>query len=215
MSANVAKTEQVERILKEIERLSFVQKLELLSKLSSEIGTGIAQYQAHLERNKSAQSKYLHLSTDKLTYEIIGCAMALHREKGSAHRENIYQRGLEVYFENAQLPFLPQKMIEIFDDTHVGKLIGYYIPDFIVDNRVVVEIKALNNVDDSHIAQVIGYLAVTGCQVGLLLNFGERSLTTKRVLPPKDVSTHRVNQQWLFVPEWLRGEVESVNNSSQ
>lgn len=67
-------------------------------------------------------------------------------------------------------------MIEIFDDTRIGKLIGYYVPDFIVDNRVVVEIKALNSIDDSHVAQVIGYLAVTGCQVGLLVNFGKRGL---------------------------------------
>lgn len=210
MSANVAKTEQLERILKEIDRLSFVQKLELLSNLSGNIGSGIAQYQNHLERHKSVQSKYLHLSTDNLTYEIIGCAMALHREKGSAHRENIYQRGLEVYLENANLPFLPQKMIEIFDDTHVGKLIGYYIPDFIVDSRVVVEIKALNSVDNSHVAQVIGYLAVTGCQVGLLINFGKRGLDWQRILPPKDVSTHKVNRQWLFVPDWMSGEVEPV-----
>ena len=175
MQSDVAETKQWERILKEIDRLSFVEKLQLMSKLSGEIGTGIAQYQSHLERNKSAQSKYLHLPTDKLTYEIIGCAMALHREKGSAHRENIYQRGLEVYLENANLPFLPQKMIEIFDDTRIGKLIGYYVPDFIVDNRVVVEIKALNSIDNSHVAQVIGYLAVTGCQVGLLVNFGKRA----------------------------------------
>lgn len=201
-----------ERILKEIERLSFVQKLALLSKLSGEIGGGIAQYQAHFERNRSAQSKYLHLPTDALTYEIIGCAMALHREKGSAHRENIYQRGLEVYFDNAYLPFQAQKMIEVFDDTHVEKLIGFYVPDFVVDNRVVVEIKALNSVDNSHIAQVIGYLAVTGSQVGLLINFGERSLNVKRVLPPTDVSSHKVNQQWLFVPEWMRGEVESTQD---
>ena len=78
MSVNVDETKSWERILREIERLSFVQKLELLSKLSNDIGSGIAQYQAHFERHKSAQSKYLHLSTDSLTYEIIGCAMALH-----------------------------------------------------------------------------------------------------------------------------------------
>lgn len=69
MQSDVAETKQWERILKEIDRLSFVEKLQLMSKLSGEIGTGIAQYQSHLERNKSAQSKYLHLPTDKLTYE--------------------------------------------------------------------------------------------------------------------------------------------------
>ncbi len=102
-------------------------------------------------------------------------------------------------------------MFEVFDDTQVGKLIGYYIPDFIVDNRVVVEIKALNSIDDSHIAQVIGYLAVTGCQVGLLINFGGRSMTMRRIVPPNDVSSHKVNRQWLFVPDWMRGEAQPTN----
>ena len=83
-------------------------------------------------------------------------------------------------------------------------LIGYYIPDFIVENRVVVEIKALHGLNDSHLAQVIGYLAVSGCEVGLLLNFGQRSLDWKRVLPPQRISDHKFNRQWLIVPEWLQ-----------
>jgi GxxExxY protein len=86
------------------------------------------------------------------------------------------------------------------------KLIGYDIPDFVVENRIIVEIKALPGLDDSHIAQVIGYLAVSGCEAGLLINFGQRSMEWQRVLPPKKVQEHKVNRQWLFVPDWLRGE---------
>lgn len=60
--------------------------------------------------------------------------------------------------------------------------------------------------DNSHVAQVIGYLAVAGCQVGLLINFGTRSLQWRRILPPKNITEHRVNRQWLFVPDWLKQE---------
>jgi hypothetical protein len=83
-------------------------------------------------------------------------------------------------------------------------LIGYYIPDFIVEDKVVVEIKALRGLDNSHLAQVIGYLAVGKYPIGLLINFGLRSLQYKRILPPKNVTEHRVNRQWLFVPDWLK-----------
>jgi hypothetical protein len=69
---------------------------------------------------------------------------------------------------------------------------------------LVVEIKALKGIDNSHLAQVIGYLAVTGFQMGLLINFGERSLNYRRILPPKDIAEHHVNRQWLFVPGWLK-----------
>ncbi len=69
---------------------------------------------------------------------------------------------------------------------------------------MIVEIKALRGLDNSHEAQVIGYLAVSGCSVGLLLNFGLRSLQKKRILPPKNISEHKLNRQWLFVPDWLK-----------
>jgi len=85
-------------------------------------------------------------------------------------------------------------------------LIGCYIPDFVVAEQVVVEIKALSGLDNSHLAQVIGYLAVTSCPVGLLINFGARSLQWRRILPPVKITEHKVNRQWLFVPDWLKEE---------
>lgn len=73
-----------------------------------------------------------------------------------------------------------------------------------MEQKVIVEIKAIKGLDNSHLAQVIGYLAVSGCPIGLLVNFGLRSLQQRRVLPPKSVQEHRVNWQWLFVPDWMR-----------
>lgn len=104
------------------------------------------------------------------------------------------------------MAFEDQKNIEVYNTGRGNVLIGYHIPDFIVASMVVVEIKALKNLDNSHVAQVIGYLAATKCPIGLLINFGERSLQWKRILPSKNVAEHQVNRQWLFVPDWLKKE---------
>lgn len=150
------------------------------------------------------KTKLISTPYDDLTYKIIGCAMAVHRELGPGHRENIYQRDLERHFSGKNLDFESQRLYEVYD-THDGdQIIGYYIPDFIVEDTVIVEIKALMGLDNSHVAQVIGYLAVTACPVGLLINFGERSLKHKRILPPKNIQEHQLNRQWLFIPDWLK-----------
>jgi hypothetical protein len=72
-----------------------------------------------------------------------------------------------------------------------------------VDDKVVVEIKALKGMDNTHLAQVIGYLTVSGLSIGLLINFGQRSLQFKRILPPQKTQEHTVNRQWLFIPDWF------------
>jgi len=150
--------------------------------------------------------KFIETPYDHLTYRIIGCAMAVHRRRGPGYREDTYQRDLEVHFAENGLAYVAQKNIEVYDSENGDVLVGYYIPDFIVEEKVVVEIKALRGLDNSHIAQVIAYLAVTGCPIGLLLNFGTRSLQKRRIFPPRDAVEHRVNRQWLFVPDWLKVE---------
>ncbi len=156
--------------------------------------------------------RYVKTPYDTLTYKIIGDAMAVHRQLGSGYREDTYQRDLEVRFTASRLAYVAQKNIEIYDSADGDVLIGYYIPDFIVEETVIVEIKALSGgLDNSHIAQVIGYLAITRCPLGLLLNFGARSLQWKRILPPKDVTVHCVNRQWLFVPDWLKAQRPTNN----
>jgi len=152
------------------------------------------------------KGKRIQTPYDDLTYRIIGCAMAVHRHRGPGYRENTYQRDLGVHFAKSALAYEPQKRIEVYDSAQGGILIGYYIPDFIVEDTVVVEIKALSDLSNSHVAQVIGYLAVTNCPVGLLINFGRRSLQWRRILPPKNITEYRINRQWLFVPEWLKPE---------
>jgi len=68
---------------------------------------------------------------------------------------------------------------------------------------VIVEIKAVKALDNTHLAQVISYPAVSALPIGLLFNFGERSLRYRRVFPPQKVIDHLLNRQWLFIPDWL------------
>lgn len=143
---------------------------------------------------------------DGLTYRVIGCAMAAHRELGPGLRENTYQRALEARLTEAGVAFEPQKLLAVHDN---GVLVGYYIPDFMIANAFPVEIKALWRLDNTCLRQIIGYLAITGAPLGLLINFGRRSLEYRRIFPPKDVTEHRVNRQWLFVPHHLRTDNDS------
>src|SRR3712207_4794528 len=98
--------------------------------------------------------KQIATTHDKLTYAIIGCAMALHRRRGPGYREDTYQRDLEVHFTETGLAFESQKLLEVYDSDSANVLVGYYVPNFIVGERVVVEIKALSGIDNTHVAQV-------------------------------------------------------------
>jgi GxxExxY protein len=148
-------------------------------------------------------TKFVHTPYDDLTYKITGCAMTVHRRLGPGHREHIYQRALEDQLAEANLAFESQKLYEVYDSPKNERLLGYYVPDFVIEDKVIVEIKAIQVLENIHLAQVIGYLAVSGCPLGLLINFGRSSLERKRVFPPKSVQEHQANPNWLFTPDWL------------
>ncbi|MBS1253117.1 MAG: hypothetical protein MAG451_02164 [Anaerolineales bacterium] len=86
------------------------------------------------------------------------------------------------------------------------RLLGFYIPDFIVEGKVIVEIKAFATLHEKYLGQVITYLNHTGCAVGLLVNFGGRSLRWRRVFPSPQATEFRHNYQWMFVPDWLKAQ---------
>ena len=140
---------------------------------------------------------------EDLTYRINGAAMAVHRRLGPGYKEVTYQRALEAEVTEAGIAFEPEKMLEVHD---AGLLVGYYIPDFIVENTVIVEIKAFATLHQKYLGQVITYLNHTGLDIGLLINFGERSLRPRRVFPSPLATEFRVNYQWLFMPDWLKAQ---------
>ena len=104
-----------------------------------------------------------------LTYQIIGAAMEVHSQLGPGYNEEIYQKALEIELRNRKIPFEPQRSITI---NFKGEMVGLKILDFWVEDKVVVEIKALSKMDTDHEAQVISYLKATSGEVGLLINFG-------------------------------------------
>lgn len=140
---------------------------------------------------------------EDLTYRINGAAMAVHRRLGPGHKEEVYQRALEAELGQAGLAFEAQKNLPVYDGE---RLIGYYIPDLIVEGQVIVEIKAFATVHQKYLGQVITYLNHTSLAVGLLINFGERNLRPRRVFPSPQATEYRLNHQWLFVPDWLKAE---------
>ena len=117
-----------------------------------------------------------------LTSKIIGCAMTVHKTLGSGFQEVIYQRALEIEMSFAGLIFKREfDMPIIYRDVQIGTR----RVDFFVEDKVSVEIKAISILDDSHLTQALNYLEVYNLEVGLLINFGERSLRFKRLLNKK------------------------------
>lgn len=150
--------------------------------------------------------KVIKTPYDELTYKIIGCAMTVHKELGPGLRDDTYHRSLANHLSDRSISFEEERLYAVFDDTDRERLVGYYIPDFLVEDKVIVEVKAVRALDNNHLAQVIGYLAVSALPIGLLINFAERSLRYRRVFPPQKVIDHLVNRQWLYVPDWLKNE---------
>jgi len=118
------------------------------------------------------------MEQDPRTHAIIGAAMEVHRIVGPGHLEAVYQECLEIEFKLKDIPFISQPSLEIFYKEQ--KLKKYYVPDFIVYNEVVVEIKAAQSMTKIDEAQLINSLIISCHDTRLLLNFGEESLRYRR-----------------------------------
>ena len=114
------------------------------------------------------------------TYKVIGACMGVHRELGCGFLEAVYQEALEKEFRLRKIPFIREAKINIMYKGAV--LEKKYVTDFICYEEVIVELKAISCLDGTHTAQVINYLKATGLEVGLLVNFGQKSLQQKRIL---------------------------------
>lgn len=115
---------------------------------------------------------------DELTYKIIGCAMKVHNTLGNGFQEVIYQRCLAIEMENQGLNFVREQEMPIY---YEGIEVGTRRVDFLVEDEVMVELKALVELEDVHLAQGLNYLAAYNLDKGLLINFGGRSLEVKRL----------------------------------
>jgi GxxExxY protein len=114
-----------------------------------------------------------------ITSKIIGAAIEVHRVLGNGFQEVIYQRALKIEMENRGLSFVREHEMGV---EYKGRIIGTRRVDFFVENKIMVEIKALIALEDVHLAQTINYLEAYKMEVGLLINFGSKRLEFKRVI---------------------------------
>ncbi len=116
--------------------------------------------------------------TDELTYNVIGCAMEVHKILGNGFQEVIYQRCLAIELEKKRIEFRREVEQEIY---YKENNVGTRRADFIVENKLVVELKAVVDLEDVHLSQAKNYLTAYNFDIGLLINFGSASLQYKRV----------------------------------
>lgn len=117
----------------------------------------------------------------ELSYKIVGTCFDVFNELGFGHRENYYQKALELEFKNKQLKFTPQVRVDLI---YKGMKIGNYIFDFVIDDKVVVELKVGTRFKKRDYEQVKGYLIQSGLKLGMLIRFDESGVTFARVLAP-------------------------------
>jgi GxxExxY protein len=121
----------------------------------------------------------------ELTGKIIGAAMEVHKYLGNGFQEVIYQRALSIELNMQGLKYEREKEMPL---SYKGYDIGKRRVDFFIEEKIMLEIKAVKQLEDVHLAQAINYLEAYGMEIGLLINFGSTSLEFKRVMKPKNQS---------------------------
>jgi GxxExxY protein len=113
------------------------------------------------------------LKDPEITEKIIGCAMRVHGALGNGFQEVIYQRCMAIEFDDAGLDYKREMETPIY---YKEKEVGTRRVDFLVGNGILVELKAISELNNTHYAQMINYLEAYKLEIGLLINFGEKSL---------------------------------------
>lgn len=132
--------------------------------------------------------KYKH---SDLTGKVIGCAMKVHGTLGNGFQEVIYQRALAIEMTKQGLNFQREMEMTIY---YEGENIGTRRVDFFVEEKIMVELKALTELEDVHLSQALNYLEAYKMETGLLINFGSKSLEFKRVTNEKKLAAQQINE---------------------
>lgn len=115
------------------------------------------------------------------TYRIIGVCMEVHRELGHGFREVVFKDAIEFEFKQRNIFYEREKEYQVL---YKGQILQHcFYADFVVFGNVILELKAVEGgISDDNLAQTLNYLKVSGCKVGLLINFGRRKLEYKRLI---------------------------------
>lgn len=144
----------------------------------------------HTDSNKKIYTDKKQINTDEehgstgllyadLTYKVRGAAFSVYNELGFGHKENVYQKALSKEFDNLLIPFKREVDLKV---KYKGEVVGNYRPDFVVGDKVVLEIKATELMPKVFETQLLNYLKTTGFALGLLVNFGAAKLFIKRLI---------------------------------
>jgi len=112
-----------------------------------------------------------------LTETVIGCAYRVYNRMGFGFLESVYEKCLMIELRKAGIHAEGQKPIEVH---YEGEVVGEFIADVLVDDRVIVELKSVRRIIKAHEVQLVNYLVATGKEVGLILNFGETKVEVRR-----------------------------------
>jgi GxxExxY protein len=116
------------------------------------------------------------MEDEELTSKVIGCAFNVHNSLGSGFLEKVYENALRIEVSRAGLDVEQQIPIKVYCQ---GEIVGEFVPDLLVEERIIVELKAIETLTKLHEAQLVNYLTATGVDIGLLINFGQ-SVQIKR-----------------------------------
>jgi GxxExxY protein len=152
------------------------------------------------------------MELNDITYKVNGCAMRVHSKMGNGFQEVIYQRCLAIEFDKAKLSFGREVEQNIY---YEGIQVGTRRADFVVEERIIVEIKAVIRLEDVHLAQAKNYVVAYNFPVGLLINFGSPSLEFKKVFNNNDrykrESTTKTSES-VFSQVWDNSEDAAYDN---
>ncbi|MBU4222178.1 MAG: GxxExxY protein [Euryarchaeota archaeon] len=126
-----------------------------------------------------------NLKHHDITEQIIGAAYKVHNTLGSGFLEKVYQNSLAIELHSLGLLFDMEKPIKVH---YNGEVVGDYIADIIVDNKIILEIKAIKELSTIHEVQLVNYLKATGIEVGLLINFGTSVQVKRRIMDAQNTN---------------------------
>lgn len=125
-----------------------------------------------MDTNKNEKVLYKELS-----YNIVGCLYKVYNTLGPGHKEEIYQKALSIEFNNKGIEYVSKKKLSI---EYEGKRIGAYEPDFIIEDKIIIEIKSVLNIPRVFEKQLYYYLKGSGYRLGYLVNFGSDKIDIRR-----------------------------------
>src|SRR5262249_51189029 len=131
------------------------------------------------ERKHEAESRKMGHQFDELSGKIIEAALEVHKALGPGFLESVYEKALRVALSHRGIRWDNQREIHIFFE---GEDVGLHRLDLVVEEKIIIELKAVKALEDIHFAQLKSYLKATGMRIGLLLNFNSPTLVIKRVI---------------------------------